>query len=208
MIKKILLLCILVGIILPIGFSKNCGGEISCECGDTLTSSYIMKKDLSCDGNALILKNSLNCNNFSIKGNNFGTGISIIGMDKKKISNCRIENFDKGIILSDIGFNDKSELNIITDSYFRNNTIWHYSYNGVTYNLSSMLDLNWEKNIIFNISKDNVKINFTKQNTLVGEYIFFLQADDSAEFFIDNICLLYTSPSPRDGLLSRMPSSA
>ena len=25
---------------------------------------------------------------------------------------------------------------------------------------------------------------------------------------IDNDCLLYTSPSPRDGLLSRMPSSA
>ena len=24
----------------------------------------------------------------------------------------------------------------------------------------------------------------------------------------DNLCLLYTSPSPRDGLLSRMPSSA
>ena len=25
---------------------------------------------------------------------------------------------------------------------------------------------------------------------------------------VDNTCLLYTSPSPRDGLLSRMPSSA
>ena len=25
---------------------------------------------------------------------------------------------------------------------------------------------------------------------------------------VENICLLYTSPSPRDGLLSRMPSSA
>ena len=25
---------------------------------------------------------------------------------------------------------------------------------------------------------------------------------------IPNLCLLYTSPSPRDGLLSRMPSSA
>ena len=25
---------------------------------------------------------------------------------------------------------------------------------------------------------------------------------------INNLCLLYTSPSPRDGLLSRMPSSA
>ena len=29
-----------------------------------------------------------------------------------------------------------------------------------------------------------------------------------AENKMDNICLLYTSPSPRDGLLSRMPSSA
>ena len=27
-------------------------------------------------------------------------------------------------------------------------------------------------------------------------------------FQTGNICLLYTSPSPRDGLLSRMPSSA
>src|SRR5665647_1585642 len=25
--------------------------------------------------------------------------------------------------------------------------------------------------------------------------------------YVDNACLLYTSPSPRDGLLSRMPSS-
>ena len=30
--------------------------------------------------------------------------------------------------------------------------------------------------------------------------------DGSAKLFLD--CLLYTSPSPRDGLLSRMPSSA
>ena len=30
----------------------------------------------------------------------------------------------------------------------------------------------------------------------------------SKEISLDNICLLYTSPSPRDGLLSRMPSSA
>ena len=29
-----------------------------------------------------------------------------------------------------------------------------------------------------------------------------------ANYFRHNSCLLYTSPSPRDGLLSRMPSSA
>ena len=31
---------------------------------------------------------------------------------------------------------------------------------------------------------------------------------DSPINVLDSICLLYTSPSPRDGLLSRMPSSA
>ena len=29
-----------------------------------------------------------------------------------------------------------------------------------------------------------------------------------SNFNVDEVCLLYTSPSPRDGLLSRMPSSA
>ena len=33
-------------------------------------------------------------------------------------------------------------------------------------------------------------------------------ADFTTANLIRNICLLYTSPSPRDGLLSRMPSSA
>ena len=31
---------------------------------------------------------------------------------------------------------------------------------------------------------------------------------DDTEIDIKKICLLYTSPSPRDGILSRMPSSA
>ena len=31
---------------------------------------------------------------------------------------------------------------------------------------------------------------------------------DIAEVLWNRTCLLYTSPSPRDGLLSRMPSSA
>ena len=32
--------------------------------------------------------------------------------------------------------------------------------------------------------------------------------DDWVKKFMEYDCLLYTSPSPRDGLLSRMPSSA
>ena len=33
-------------------------------------------------------------------------------------------------------------------------------------------------------------------------------ADEDNVFTVAPSCLLYTSPSPRDGLLSRMPSSA
>ena len=35
-----------------------------------------------------------------------------------------------------------------------------------------------------------------------------LQPNFIKDFFMQETCLLYTSPSPRDGLLSRMPSSA
>ena len=36
----------------------------------------------------------------------------------------------------------------------------------------------------------------------------FVEAQILQALEVDYICLLYTSPSPRDGLLSRMPSSA
>ena len=45
---------------------------------------------------------------------------------------------------------------------------------------------------------------FLELNALLRQdYRELLYQDDQ-----DLICLLYTSPSPRDGLLSRMPSSA
>ena len=45
------------------------------------------------------------------------------------------------------------------------------------------------------------KIIFTTSATKLGN-------DYEFDVNLVNICLLYTSPSPRDGLLSRMPSSA
>ena len=48
--------------------------------------------------------------------------------------------------------------------------------------------------------------------TAIGNFggtLSMVRADDLAALAIKGlICLLYTSPSPRDGLLSRMPSSA
>ena len=59
------------------------------------------------------------------------------------------------------------------------------------------------------------------RNILIGVLVFFVIAamaanmgggstkhTASADAGLNTPCLLYTSPSPRDGLLSRMPSSA
>ena len=47
------------------------------------------------------------------------------------------------------------------------------------------------------------------QNSLGDDFDSLLQeVDFEVDFEPTTTCLLYTSPSPRDGLLSRMPSSA
>ena len=48
-----------------------------------------------------------------------------------------------------------------------------------------------------------------KVETLKLDHLIWEQASDGNMFpHLYSSCLLYTSPSPRDGLLSRMPSSA
>ena len=60
---------------------------------------------------------------------------------------------------------------------------------------------------------------FNQQNVIELSFFNFENAITAAYFARENLeivrvndnfrnCLLYTSPSPRDGLLSRMPSSA
>ena len=51
-------------------------------------------------------------------------------------------------------------------------------------------------------SRYRLKINPSKTKTMI------LNKQHGQREYPSSICLLYTSPSPRDGLLSRMPSSA
>ena len=61
-----------------------------------------------------------------------------------------------------------------------------------------------------NNQQPNINYNDTKVD--LNKYAIFVDgvtSDPSKDYqsFLES-CLLYTSPSPRDGLLSRMPSSA
>ena len=68
-----------------------------------------------------------------------------------------------------------------------------------------------------NYSKNDIEMSYTQighehLETLEDTHILLFheeqQKAEEIEFNFIKTCLLYTSPSPRDGLLSRMPSSA
>ena len=56
------------------------------------------------------------------------------------------------------------------------------------------------------------RVNIDTDQIIPAVYLKRIERDGNGEFLFArwryNDCLLYTSPSPRDGLLSRMPSSA
>ena len=53
-------------------------------------------------------------------------------------------------------------------------------------------------------NSDMLEVDTAGEDSVVNVVAYFCKGD-TCEYWI---CLLYTSPSPRDGLLSRMPSSA
>ena len=62
----------------------------------------------------------------------------------------------------------------------------------------------------FGYNKEDNTLSFGKydQGNKVGKWFFWSEGNLTRVNYNNNTCLLYTSPSPRDGLLSRMPSSA
>ena len=61
--------------------------------------------------------------------------------------------------------------------------------------------------IHFNKSKTKAEI-LKKELSQNGTKVYLVKGDLSVEKDVNKICLLYTSPSPRDNTGSRMPSSA
>ena len=71
-------------------------------------------------------------------------------------------------------------------------------YNNTLQELIDFSNQNDGYSILAPISDDKAYPNYKNRNTKI--------VDNKLNYL--NVCLLYTSPSPRDGLLSRMPSAA
>ena len=73
------------------------------------------------------------------------------------------------------------------------------------------------RNVRGAIKFENVRFSYEADRTILEDISFDIQPGQTVAVVgptgagkstLSRICLLYTSPSPRDGLLSRMPSSA
>ena len=65
------------------------------------------------------------------------------------------------------------------------------------------LENKWKFDQKENFTEVTFDLDFELKNKFLNIFM-----NRSFKYGLDKICLLYTSPSPRDGLLSRMPSSA
>ena len=92
--------------------------------------------------------------------------------------------------------------------------LWFFSQDHKDFRINLLKDEGDLNNIVFDAKKSGALIvggGISKHHT-----IWWNQFKDGLDYVVyittadewDGSCLLYTSPSPRDGLLSRMPSSA
>ena len=107
------------------------------------------------------------------------------------------------VVTSKVGDSQFLSLNLPKTESFQYKTVQSVNEiviinNGNIYinnNIFSIEDLNKLDQAIFELEND-------------GDSVILSAESDSLHVWVITVCLLYTSPSPRDGLLSRMPSSA
>ena len=107
---------IFLGLVLEFGapervWSANCGGAVTCNCGDTVTSNYTLSASLSCAntsgsrGLKIGATNvTLNCNGYSISGNTTSPAFDSYGVEftsgSSTLTNCTVEKFGRGVRIS------------------------------------------------------------------------------------------------------------
>ena len=86
---------------------------------------------------------------------------------------------------------------------FLNSRGWGQTGRGLRLQLLAVLTLSLSPLLVLSVAQGVIEFREERQEQLARFHAELVEA--TAEL---DTCLLYTSPSPRDGLLSRMPSSA
>lgn len=171
--KKEVLIClvILLAFHVSIASAKNCGGDVPCNCGDTLTSDHVMNYNmLNCSENGLTVNTSdiiLDCTNHSISGDNksINYGIHIKSGSNIYIRDCKIENFWYGIVL-DEKYSENVELS--NNRIAKNRGVGIIAYTGFIHILNNTISFNQVGISTYYFSNSVISANLIFNNSVTG----------------------------------------
>jgi parallel beta-helix repeat protein len=109
--ENLVSMCVMnINLLINIPNPGECGGDIPCQCGDTVMSSYVMTTDLvDCPGDGLIIGANdvvLNCDGHDVIGDGSASwddmtyGVVINGKTHVTIEQCTVSHFLHGIYLT------------------------------------------------------------------------------------------------------------
>ena len=168
--------------------AANCGGAIPCQCGDTVTSDYVMTANLGpCSGHGLSLASgiTLDGNGHRISGPANGSdfyGVYLRGTIGGTVKNIVVTGFRHGIRLRDAHGNQ-----ILDSETFQNGDFNSHVGYGIDITLASTNNT-FQGNLIHDNADEGVHFSVgSGGNTFVGnsvynnylENIYLLQADNN-----------------------------
>jgi hypothetical protein len=121
--RPLLVLLVLISI-LSVASAGPCGGVITCSCGDSLISNYVMKSNLNCSSSSTALNIGsddviIDCNGKTISGDIATTRIGILnrGYDNITVRNCYFSGINTSIEFKGT-YNNPSIYNVIYGNHF------------------------------------------------------------------------------------------
>ena len=139
----------------------------------------------------------------------FGPARGELGFSRMGAVQSREAFFDAGLdVLSDLGYGGLKLAAVCQRLGVTTGSFYHYFSNWSSY--TRQLVTHWQEGMTVTVV-EAVQAEPDPRRRIDSLFKAGLKLPYGAEAAIrvwSSICLLYTSPSPRDGLLSRMPSSA
>lgn len=185
--KRKSILFLVIGIIFTFAFgfvsAATCGGEVECQCGDTITSNTTLTSNLDCTeyySSALLVGADnvvLDCQGRSILGPRAYEGIYWGGANNVTVKNCNISGFSVGLKMHGTSFDN------ITNNTLSNNDYGLYLSYSVNSSVSNnILDFNNNRALYVENSDTNEIINNSGSRGLYG----FMLYNSDGNIFLNN----------------------
>ena len=195
----LLALLLVAGTGVRVASASNCGGSTACKCGDTVTRSTTLSRDIGvCTGNGLrvISGVTLDCAKRTITGSTLSPakyGVLVDGAKGATVKNCRVTGFRKGIRLAGGRENEISGNEVFTNHDYgiemaggsaanriARNNVWNNRDEGIHVG-GGAHDNVLRDNVVTRNKRENIYVLDSDGTQIIGNTI---TTNDSAAIFL------------------------